>query len=73
VAVLCVIALFASGGLLSAGKLDYAWILTTHRVGLAALVVVLGAVGILISLVTEVGGDVLKWPARPNKSLCNFV
>jgi hypothetical protein len=55
VAVLCVIALFASGGLLSAGKLDYALMLTTHRVGLAVLVVVLGAVGILISQIIEVG------------------
>ena len=46
--VLCVIALFASGGLLSVGKLDYAWMLTTHRVGLAALVVMLGAVVYLL-------------------------
>ena len=47
-AALCVIVLFASGGLLSAGKLDYALMLTIHRVGLAALVVVLGAVVLLL-------------------------
>jgi hypothetical protein len=44
VAALCIIVLFASGGLMSAGKLDYALMLTIHRVGLAALVIVLGTV-----------------------------
>ena len=48
VATLCVIALFASGGLLSAGKLDYALMLTIHRGGLAVLVVVVGAVVFLL-------------------------
>ncbi len=32
IAALCVIALFASGALMSAGKLDYALLLTIHRV-----------------------------------------
>lgn len=32
VAALCVIALFASGALMSAGKLDYATMLTIHRI-----------------------------------------
>jgi hypothetical protein len=48
VAALCIIALFASGGLLSAGKLDYALMLTIHRIGLAVLVVALGAVVYLL-------------------------
>jgi hypothetical protein len=43
-AALCVIAIFASGGLLSAGKLDYALMLLIHRVGIAALVVTFGVV-----------------------------
>ncbi len=38
-AVLAVIALFVSGAMMSAGKLDYALMLTLHRVGLAALVI----------------------------------
>jgi hypothetical protein len=40
-AALLVIALFASGALLSMGKLEYALVLTTHRLAMAALVVVL--------------------------------
>lgn len=38
-AALAVLALFVSGALMSAGKLDYALMLTLHRVGLAVLVV----------------------------------
>lgn len=38
-AALAVIALFVSGALMSAGKLDYALMLTLHRVGLAVLVI----------------------------------
>ena len=38
VAALCVIALFASGALMSAGKLDYILMLTIHRVVTGALV-----------------------------------
>ncbi|CAG0993597.1 hypothetical protein ANAEL_02447 [Anaerolineales bacterium] len=36
---LCVVALFASGALLSIGKLDYALTLVIHRIALAALLV----------------------------------
>lgn len=39
VAALCVIALFASGALMSIGKLDYALMLTVHRVAPVVLVV----------------------------------
>lgn len=39
IAVLCVIALFASGALMSAGKLNYALMLTIHRVAPVVLVV----------------------------------
>ncbi len=42
VAVLGVITIFASGGLLSAGKLDYALVLTIHRIAPVVLVVGLG-------------------------------
>jgi hypothetical protein len=38
-AAICVIALFASGALMSAGKLDYALMLTVHRIAPAVLVV----------------------------------
>jgi hypothetical protein len=34
---LCVVALFASGAFMSAGKLDYALTLTTHRIALVVL------------------------------------
>jgi len=38
-AALCVIALFASGALMSMGKLDYALMLTVHRVAPVVLVI----------------------------------
>jgi hypothetical protein len=38
IAALCVLALFVSGALMSAGKLDYAVMLTIHRVAPGALV-----------------------------------
>jgi hypothetical protein len=37
----CVVALFASGALMSIGKVDYALTLTIHRVALAALIIAL--------------------------------
>ncbi len=40
-AALCVMALFVSGALMSAGKLDHALLHVIHRVALAALVIVL--------------------------------
>lgn len=48
VAGLCVVALFASGALMSIGKLDYALTLTVHRVALAVLVVAAGMIGYLL-------------------------
>ncbi len=39
VAALCVIALFASGALMSMGKLDYALMLTVHRIAPVVLVI----------------------------------
>jgi hypothetical protein len=39
VAALCVIALFASGALMSAGKLEYALMLTIHRIAPGALAI----------------------------------
>jgi hypothetical protein len=48
VSVLCVMALFVSGALMSAGKLDYALMLTIHRVALVVLVVGLGFVMLFI-------------------------
>lgn len=48
VAALCVVALFASGALMSAGKLDYALMLTIHRLVLPVLVIVLGLVFYLL-------------------------
>ncbi len=45
---LCVIALFASGALMSAGKLDYARMLTVHRVGLLFLGIGLGIVSVVL-------------------------
>lgn len=47
VAALSVIALFASGGLLSAKKLDHALTLAVHRIGMAALLLTLGAIAVL--------------------------
>jgi len=44
-AVLVVLALFASGALMSMGKLDYVLTLTTHRAAALALVAVLAAAG----------------------------
>ncbi len=44
VAALCVIALFASGALMSAGKLDYALMLTIHRIAPVLLTIALGLV-----------------------------
>ena len=45
---LCAVALFASGALMSIGKLDYALTLTVHRVALAVLVVAAGMIGYLL-------------------------
>ena len=53
VAALCVIAPFVSGGLLSAGKLDYALMLRIHRIGIGALVICAGGVAYLITLVKQ--------------------
>lgn len=44
VAALCVVALFASGALMSAGKLDYAFMLTIHRIALAVLAIILALI-----------------------------
>ena len=41
-AALCAVALFASGALMSLGKLDYNLTLTIHRGALAVLVIVIG-------------------------------
>lgn len=41
VAVICVVALFASGALMSAGKLDYQVMLFIHRIAIGLLVVTL--------------------------------
>jgi hypothetical protein len=46
---LCVVALFASGALMSMGKLNYALVLTIHRIAPLALVV---AVTLIIYFVT---------------------
>ena len=46
---LCVLALFASGALLSIGKLDYALTLTVHRVALAVLVIAAGTATYLLN------------------------
>jgi chromate transport protein ChrA len=40
----CIVMLFISGGLMSAGKLDYAVMLTIHRIGLLALPVLMALV-----------------------------
>ena len=49
VAALCIVALFASGALMSLGKLDYTLTLTIHRIAPVVLVITLGvAVYLLI-------------------------
>jgi hypothetical protein len=50
---LCVIALFVSGGLLSAEKLDYARMLLIHRIGIVVLVACAGGVAYMLSLVKQ--------------------
>jgi hypothetical protein len=57
VAGLCVIALFASGALLSLGKANYALLLTLHRLAPAALVL---ALGLAVYLLTTSAGSFLK-------------
>ena len=47
-AAICVIALFASGALMSAGKSDYALLLLIHRIGSVVLAIDLGLVTYLI-------------------------
>lgn len=47
-AALCVITLFSSGALMSAGKLDYALMLSIHRITSLILVVGLGLVALFI-------------------------
>ena len=47
-AILCVVALFASGALMSMGKLDYALTLTIHRIAPVILVIALGLVTYLL-------------------------
>ncbi len=42
ISAICVVALFASGALMSIGKLDYALTLMVHRIALAAIVISLG-------------------------------
>ena len=49
VAVICVIALFASGALMSMGKLDYSLTLTIHRVAPVLLSIVLALIGYLFT------------------------
>ncbi len=46
-AALCVVALFVSGALMSAGKLDHALLHTTHRFAIAVLVIALSAAFLL--------------------------
>lgn len=46
---LCAVALFASGALMSIGKVDYALTLTIHRVALAVLVIAAGLVVYLLN------------------------
>ena len=45
---MCLLALFFSGAMMSAGKLDYQGMLTTHRIAL--IILTLGLVGILYLL-----------------------
>lgn len=47
-AALCVIALFASGALMSAGKMDHALMRTIHRIGLVLLTICLASVAYLL-------------------------
>ena len=47
---LCVVALFASGALMSIGKLDYTLTLTIHRVALAVLVIAAGTAIYLLNV-----------------------
>jgi len=47
-AIFCVVALFASGALMSMGKLDYALTLTIHRIAPVILVIALGLVTYLL-------------------------
>ena len=47
-AAMCVIALFASGALMSAGQLDQALMLLIHRIGLVLLTIDLGFVAYLL-------------------------
>jgi hypothetical protein len=49
VAALGVIALFASGGLLSAGQLDYVLMLLIHRIGIGVLAVCVGIIAYLLT------------------------
>lgn len=46
---LCAVALFASGAMMSIGKVDYALTLTVHRVALAMLVVAAGTAAYLLN------------------------
>jgi hypothetical protein len=46
---LCAVALFASGAMMSIGKLDYALTLTVHRIALAMLVVATGVTAYLLN------------------------
>lgn len=48
ISALCVIALFASGALMSAGKLDYTLMLTIHRFAPVFLMVSLGLILVLL-------------------------
>jgi hypothetical protein len=48
VAGLCVVALFASGAMISIGKLDYTLTLTIHRVAPVLLVIAAGMIGYLL-------------------------
>jgi hypothetical protein len=48
IAALCVIALFATGGLMSAKMLDYTAMLTIHRVAPVVLTLALGVMGYLL-------------------------
>lgn len=53
---LCVVALFVSGALMSAGKFDHALLHTIHRVALTALVIALPTVAFLLGI-----GEPLNW------------
>jgi hypothetical protein len=48
VATLCIVALFASGALMSLGKLDYTLTLTIHRIAPVVLTIALGLVAYLL-------------------------